>query len=271
MAEETTVTEDDIQDVSLLDTPAPTETAASTEADKGKEDAASTDKTEEDKAGDANDTKAKENQADDKSTEESQQQEQSPEQQKAERDRIARDAYLQRQNARKQVEQKIDEHYGPKTAEDLVEDGMKPEQAEIEAMKQRMAFSEQRAKIAELNATMQAEAVNAINDFSMFNEKSSDYDKEFTEQVQQAYQVAARVQVDENGIITNAEVPLYDFYKQMAGIYSRGASRGSQNSTQDALNMLSRTEDTLGGSSSTNKGSESLEDMEARLGDASII
>lgn len=112
---------------------------------------------------------------------------------------------------------------------------------------------------------MQAEAVNVVNDYGVFNPKSSDYDEGFTQEVEQAYKTAARLVTDENGIVTNAEIPLYDFYQRMAKIYERGSSKGSAQGTKAALETLSRVEDTVGGSSSTNKG-DSLADLEERLG-----
>ncbi len=115
---------------------------------------------------------------------------------------------------------------------------------------------------------MQADAVNVTNDFPVFNPNSKEYDPEFTQMVEQQYRQAARLQVDDNNIIVNAEVPLYDFYQQMSNIYGRGASRGQQQGQQEYQQMLSRTENP-GGSSSTVSGN-SLSELEERLGNVVI-
>lgn len=195
---------------------------------------------------------------------------QGPQQTQAERQEAARRAYLERQQTRQNVQQQIDETYAPKSEQELIEEGMNTRDAQIEALRQEMQFKEQRTQIAELNAGMQAEAVNALNDFPVFNEKSADYDPDFTAMVQEQYRVAARLQTDDSGLVLNAEVPLYDFYQRMASIYNRGASKGSQQAQADTVNMLGRTED-VGGSSTLagNKG-DSLAELEERLGDMVI-
>jgi hypothetical protein len=44
-------------------------------------------------------------------------------------------------------------------------------QAQIQAMREEMQYNQQRTAIAELNAGMQAEAVNAMNDFPVSGTK----------------------------------------------------------------------------------------------------
>jgi hypothetical protein len=176
----------------------------------------------------------------------------------------------QQQRTKQAVAQQLDQTYGPKTEEQLVQEGYDQRDAQIEALRQEMTYKEQRTQIAELNAGMQVEAVNVTNDFPVFNPNSPDFDPEFTQMVEQQYKQAARLQTDENNIIVNAEVPLYDFYQQMAQIRSQGIARGEQRGQQAYQQMLSRTENPGGSSSTSNKGDESLADLEARLGDAVI-
>jgi len=177
----------------------------------------------------------------------------------------------ERNRTRQEVAQQLDSVYGPKTAEQLEDEGLEPQQAQIQALREEMAYERQRSTIAELNAGMQSDAVNAMNDFPVFNEKSPDYDPEFTAMVQQQYQVAARLQTDDNGIILNAEVPLYDYYQSMNKIYNRGSSKGSSQGQAEAMQMLSRTEDATGGSSSSRRGEETLEEMGERLADIPVV
>jgi hypothetical protein len=276
MAEDTTVvSEPSVDDVSLIDTPiAPkSDDTSGAAASQGTNEAAATDdKTEDSKStDDASSTEATDQAAAD-ATAAGQQDTtatQTPEAAQAERDRVARDAYIQRQRTRQETEKQLDQFYGPKTQQELIDEGVPPEDARYEALRQEMAYSQQRAQVAELNAGMQAEAVNAVHDFPIFDEKSKDFDPVFTQEVQAAYLNAARVQVDEHGIVTNAEIPLYDFYKRMADIYSRGASKGAQTGAADMAQMLGRTEDTTGGSTSTGSG-DSLAELEERLGDTVI-
>lgn len=268
----TNIQDDDVADVSLVNPtpPAPTDeaTPASVPAEQGKDDAAATPKddvkSEDDKPVEGED-KTPEQDKDPAEPAEPAKPEDTPE----DRARLAKQEFQQRQRTRNQVAQQIDQVYGPKTQEDLVNEGMDARDAQIEALRQEMAYKEQRTQIAEMNATLQAEAVNVMHDMPVFDANSKQYDPSFTAQVERAYQVAARLQTDENGIVLNAEVPVYDFYKQMYDIRTGGISQGSQSGQQDALQMLANTE-SVGGSSSTSKGPETLEEMEARLGDVVI-
>lgn len=184
----------------------------------------------------------------------------------------------ERQQTKQQVAQQLDQVYGPKTAEQLAEEYQQQgfdeqearRQAEIQAIREEIQYERQRSTISELNAGMQADAVNAMADFPVFNEKSPEYDPEFAAMVQSQYQVAARLQTDDNGIILNAEVPLYDFYKTMNDIYARGSSKGASQAQKETLEVLSRTED-AGGGSSTNKGTETLDELGERLADLPIM
>lgn len=282
MADTPDVTDDDIPEdianMSLTDEPSDKPDTGDSEKAQVKEPDA---KDTQSKSDEAKGTEAKENKPKDKTGgEKPQVDEQKPEEKPAEKPDdpkdIARRAYQERQRTKQQVAQQLDQVYGPKTKEDLVEEGMDEAKAEVEALRQEMAFERQRATIAELNAGLQADAVNVLNDFTEFDPKpdatgkptNPDYDPEFTQQVQQAYNRAARLQTDENGIVLNAEVGLYDFYKQMHDIYQRGNSRGSEQGQAEALQMLSRTENP--GTSSTKPTGDSLEEMEERLGDVVI-
>jgi len=254
-----TVSEDDIQDVSLVDTPdvpaqqdepsAPADDTPETGADTQEE------ASEQPTTPEAEETPATEPEPAQPSAEE--------------RKAIAQREFQNRQRTRSQIAQQLDQAYGPKTEEELVEEGLSRQEAQIQALREEMAFKEQRAQIAEMNASLQSDAVNVISDFSVFNPDSPDFDPEFSKQVETAYRTAARLQTDDNGIVLNAEVPLYDFYKQMNDIYSRGATKGTQQGAQDTLQMLSRTENP-GGSSSAGSSGDSLEEMEERLGDVRI-
>jgi len=251
------VTEDDVADISLIDEPSEQATEANSEDTQTETDS------QEDKANDeAKDSEAKteEDSKDTESTEEKP--DEKPQEDPKE---IARRAYQERQRTRQQVAKQLDQSYGPKTEDQFIEEGLDPAEAKIEALRNEMLYSQQRAEVAELNAGMQADAVNALHDFPVFDENSKDYDPDFTKDVEEAYKVASRLQTDENGIVINAEVPLYDFYQKMYGIYQTGASKGSKQGQAETMAMLSRTENPGGGASKPT--GDSLEDLEERLGD----
>ncbi len=189
--------------------------------------------------------------------------------QKARNEQYARQRIMERQRVQQTVQEQLDQSYGPKTAEELAEEGLSDSDARFEALRQEIAYKEERTRIAELNAGMQSEAVNIKADFPLFDPNSAQYDPEFEQMVAARYQRDAQLQLDDNGIVINARVPLYDYYKEMVDIYGRGASKGQTQAQADAQAMMARTENP-GGSSSTSKGGDSLADLEERLGDVAI-
>lgn len=260
--EQATVSDEpDVQDVSLIDTPIASKTDEPGEsADKGTDDAAdTTDKPDKDA------TEADEKPATDAKPE-APASDAEPKKGQPDPER-ARQAYLERQRTR-QFANKLDETYGPKTEEELLAEGLAPNEAAIQALRQEMAYDKQRTHIAELNAGMQSEAVQVVKDFAVFDPESKDHDPDFTRMVEDQYRIAARLQTDDNGLVMNAEVPLYDFYQRMADIYNRGTSKGNQQGQTEAMQMLSRTENP-GGSSSTTQG-DSLQELEDRIGNVVI-
>lgn len=254
-----------------------TDTSGDTAATNAENDGADTqskpnEKQEDTSKSDADTTEAKDDATGQKTDEQNQndgQQEQQTDQTQ-DRERQARQAWLERQRTRNEVANQVDQFYGPKTQEQLVEEGMNPNDARVEAMEQQINFERERGRVAELNATMRAEAAEIFHDFPVFDEKSPDFDPQFAKEVEEQYRIASRVQTDENGIVLNAEVPLYSFYQRAYNIYNRGTSRGIQQKQDATAAMQSRVEDP-GGSSSTNQAAPgSLEEMEQRLGDVVI-
>lgn len=183
---------------------------------------------------------------------------------------IARREFRQRQKTRESVAKTIDETYQPKSKEDLVGEGLTEAKAEVEALRQEIEFEKTRSRIAEVNATLQADAQNILRDFPIFNPDNKDsFDPEFAEKVQKRYEKVARLQTDENGIVLNAEEGLYDFYADMAELYKGGANKGKDQGQKDALKMLSRTDTTTKSETpQSDKKPEdmTIEEMEAKYG-----
>jgi len=184
-------------------------------------------------------------------------------------DEMARQRIQNSQKTRQDVLKQVDETYAPKGQDEFIAEGLSESDAKIEALRQEMQFRETRNYIADLNAGLKSDAQTVLTEHPVYNPDSKDYDADFTKEVQEAYQQAARLQTDENGIVINAEVGLQDFYSRMARIRDTGNQRGTVQGQKDALKMLSRTEST--GSTNTNSTEKKFEDMsiqemEAKLG-----
>lgn len=270
---------DEMPDIPLFgDTPAE---AASTEATPGEtanttDGAAATEQGNEAKStteanvSEATETTTETPPASEQSTQENQTTEQAPVLSREEQRQAAQMAWQQRQRTRNEVAQQIDQAYAPQAAEQLVEEGYSPEAAQIEALRQEMYYERERGRVAELNAGMRAEAVEIFSDFPLFDPKSADYNESVANLVQQNYLRDARVQLDDRGIILNADVPIYDYYKQQHEIFNAGASRGATKGQAQVQDMLARTENPGGSNAGSQAAPNSIEEFEARYGDMPI-
>lgn len=182
----------------------------------------------------------------------------------------AQQAWIERQRTKSQVTQQINQEYAPPTEQQLLEQGMSEQEAKVQAAIEQLSFERERSRVSELNAGMRDEAVQIQQQFDVFNPNSPNYDAEFAEQVGESYKQYARLQTDENNIILNADVPLYDYYQQQANLYNRGLSRGQQKAQANSEQMLARTENP-GGSSSKSSGDLSQEEFLAQYGDAPLF
>jgi hypothetical protein len=183
----------------------------------------------------------------------------------------AHEAWIERQRAKSDATRVINENYSAPTEEQLVEQGMSEQEAKVQAAIEQLSFERERTRVAELNAGLRDEAVQVQQTMGMFNPNSPDYDKEFSEQVGEAYKQYARVQIDENGIIMNADVSLLDYYKQQYDLYNRGLSRGQQKAQANSEQMLARTENPGGSSSTKSSGASTLEEIAEKYGDAPLF
>jgi hypothetical protein len=273
---------------SNVDLSAPSPTSEPTTATQGADEAAAaqTEATSDEttKETDANTTEAKQAEGQQSEaeataeTEQTEQQQLSPEELQAQKAREAWQERQQRRQQQQQIEQQYDQAWQPKSAEDLVQEGVDPNQAAIEALRNELSFKEERARVSELNANLWNEATQVQKDFPVFDQNSKEYDPQFTQEVEQLYKTAARLQtmqvVGPNGqpteLVANADVPLYDFYQKMATIRNQGISSGAQQRQSAVQDMMARTENPGGSSSVNGPAADSLEAMEARLGDVVI-
>lgn len=194
----------------------------------------------------------------------------------------AQAAWHQRQRERERdrtnIERQIQSQFAPKDADQFQEEGLTAIEARLAAAEERERYSTQVAQISNLNADMYRDSTDVAAEFSVFNPNSSDYDPEFTAQVDNLYQQAAHVQVEQIGtnpdgspkvVVTRADVGLYDFYKQMHDTFQRGAQRGVSQGQKQAAREISRSE-IPGSSSTTASDPNSLEELERRIGDVRI-
>ena len=173
----------------------------------------------------------------------------------------------------RQFAEAVDTNYAPKTKDEFVEEGFDEHKAEIEALRQEVQFDKTRTYLAELNSGLKVDAQQVLSDFSIFDEKSPDYDAEFAQKTQERYERIARLEKtkldDGSEIVTRAEEPLYDFFAEEVANYNRGKEQGQTVGQKETLKMMSRSESPQNNTKpNTDKSADemTIEEMEAKYG-----
>ncbi len=130
-----------------------------------------------------------------------------------------RELVSKRNEARKQYEEEISKHYRTETVEELEEKGLSPEEAENEVLRQELQMKDFNQRVADLNGTLNIEALQVMQDFPVFDPDSSDYDKDFSSKVRALYEKAAQPVIDEKtGLVLRSNITPYEFYKAFADV-----------------------------------------------------
>lgn len=137
-----------------------------------------------------------------------------------------RELVATRNKARADVEAENAKAYRTETPEELVEQGLTPEEAENEALRQEIQMREFNTHVADLNATLNIESLQVMQDFPVFDSDSPEFDQDLSNRVRDLYQKAAQPQVDQRtGLVTKSNLPPYEFYKAFADTHSSSGQK----------------------------------------------
>lgn len=146
-----------------------------------------------------------------------------------------RDLVSKRNELRDSITNENGKVYQPKTADELIADGMDASEARVKALEDRQELSEFNARVTDLQANLNVESLQVMTDYSMFDPRSPDYNEEFANQVGGLYEKSANIVRDPNtGLIVSANILPYDFYKGFAEAYQQGADTGTVKGQQAA-------------------------------------
>lgn len=138
-----------------------------------------------------------------------------------------RDLVSKRNELRAEVEWANSQLYRAQTPEELMEEGIDPAMARIDAMEQRAQIAEYNTQVSNLNFQLETESLQVKAEMPVFDPMSPNFDATFAAKVSQAYQRVAAIQTDPTtGYITNANVTPYQFYKDFADTYALSQQAG---------------------------------------------
>lgn len=154
-----------------------------------------------------------------------------------------RDLVSQRNALRDEVQRRNSEVYQPATENELQEQGLSPEMAAIEAMKQERELERYNNQVAEAQLTLGSEASRAIRDFPMFDASSPEYKPEIAARVDKL--LGSNLVFDPNtGQVIGSNVSPYELYQSFAEAARLSAEAGQIKGQKATEQMLSRSDST---------------------------
>lgn len=133
-----------------------------------------------------------------------------------------RELVSKRNELRGEVEQLNAKAYRTETPEELIDKGLSEEEAETEVLRQEMQIKDFNIKVADLNATLNIESLQVMQDFPMFDPDHPSFDPELSKTVGELYNKAAKPVVDKKtGLVIESNITPYDFYKAFADTSAR--------------------------------------------------
>ncbi len=137
-----------------------------------------------------------------------------------------RELVSKRNELRAEVEQQNAKAYRVETAEELAEQGLSEEEAENEILRQEMQMREFNLHVADLNANLNLESLQVMQDFPIFDPDSSEYDSGLAQRVRGLYEQAAQPQVDKKtGLVLKSNIAPYEFYKAFAETHQSSGAK----------------------------------------------
>lgn len=135
------------------------------------------------------------------------------------------------------------EVYQPQTVEELVEAGEDPTEARVIALEQRTQMAEYNAFVSDLNSSINAESLQVMADFPVFDSQSESYDPTLAARAAAVWQKAAGMKTDEKtGLVTQANVLPYEIYKAFAETAQSSVKNGQAAGQKAAEKMMAAAE-----------------------------
>lgn len=148
-----------------------------------------------------------------------------------------RDLVSKRNALKDEVEKTNSEVYQPASEDDLKDQGMSELEAKVEAMRQQGEMDKYNTQVAEAQLTIESEAQRVLQDFSMFNPDSNDYDKELADEAAELLQGNLIVDPNTQQII-GSNVSPYSIYRTLAKASGISGAKGQIKGQEDTEKML---------------------------------
>lgn len=176
-----------------------------------------------------------ESQADETQAEEQPQGEEKPLSEKAE-NRFQKLANENRE-LKAYIEQLHAQVYQPQTAEELMDEGLSPELAEVRALKQQLEVQSYNNRVIEAISSLESESARVLHDFPIFDPTSPDYQEDLALAASESLQ-ASLIRDPNTGQIIGSHLSPQQIYKPIADAYEKSRVKGQIQGQKATEKML---------------------------------
>lgn len=163
---------------------------------------------------------------------------------------LARRDYRERQAAKRQLDQELDNQWRTQTPEELEELGVDPAEAKIDALNQKIEFQNFKQQVTETNYMADQETMEIFQEFDFFRPPTEDkpndnYDRELSAKALRRWEQSARVEYNDpvrKDYIVRADFGPYEVFKEFADVRQGNVTRGKVEGQRAAEKNLAAAE-----------------------------
>lgn len=135
------------------------------------------------------------------------------------------------------IEKLHNEVYKPQSVEELVDEGLSPELAEVRSLKQSLEISDYNNKVVDAQVQLSNESASILSDYGIFNPDSPDFQPDLAASAAEALEKS--LIVDPNtGQIIGSHISPTQIYKPIADAYQKSIVRGQIQGQKATERML---------------------------------
>lgn len=131
--------------------------------------------------------------------------------------------------------------YAPQSTEELVDEGLSEEMAEVRQLKQQLELNDYNSRVAEAQMSLGQESERIVTDYPMFDPDSPEFDAELAQDASDALRKALIIDPNTGQIIGSHLSPL-QIYKPIAAAYEKAKRSGQVQGQKATEKMLANVD-----------------------------
>jgi hypothetical protein len=149
----------------------------------------------------------------------------------------------QKRQLEEEVKARYEATYRTNTVDELVDEGLEPEEAELKIREQAHELQVEQTRVFNLNQSIDLEVAQVMSDFSWADPESTDYDESTAKLAYERLQEWGKPEVDEKtGFIRNISVMPYQIYEAFDAVRQSSSQAGMVAGQKAQAKMLAAAE-----------------------------